>query len=199
MPYRAIVIGASAGDMEALQAILCKLPQNFALPILVVQHMLAGRESYLKEYFSSHCQLHIKEAESNMPIDKSTVYFAPPDYHMLIEKDFTISLSVEEKVNHSRPSIDVLFETAADAYGRNLIGIILTGANQDGAKGLKTIHQKGGVCIVQDPETALMHQMPLSAIQQNMPDYILPLDKIGELLLDYKAIRREGSHHHVTR
>ena len=127
--------------------------------------------------------MRIKEAEEKENIQSGTIYFAPPNYHLLIEEDRSISLSNEEKVNYSRPSIDVLFESASDVYKSELIGIILTGANDDGAKGISCIESNGGLTIAQDPATAKYPIMPRSAIDTESVDYILPLEGIPVLLI----------------
>ena len=127
-------------------------------------------------------RLPIREAEDKEPIQPGTVYFAPPDYHMLIEKNGQIALSTDEPVHYSRPSVDVLFESAADAYGNRLMGIILTGANEDGASGLHAIHRAGGITVVQQPDSARVPLMVVSALQRNPADFVFPLPQIAELL-----------------
>jgi two-component system chemotaxis response regulator CheB len=160
----AIVIGASAGAVAALTEILPKLPKDFSAAIMIVVHLPPDKKSVLAELFQEKCQLRVKEAEDKENIKAGTVYFAPPDYHLLVEPDGRLSLSTEEPELFSRPSIDVLFETAADAYGAALTGIILTGANTDGAAGLKAIVQAGGKAIVQRPELAYAAAMPQAAL-----------------------------------
>src|SRR6201991_418522 len=137
----AVVIGASAGALEALSVILPALPATFRLPVFIVVHMPPNRQSVLAELFQRKCRLRVREAEDKERISGGTVYFAPPDYHLLVEMDKHLSLSSDEPVLYSRPSIDVLFESAADAYGPGLIAIVLTGANQAGAKGLRTVYE----------------------------------------------------------
>jgi two-component system chemotaxis response regulator CheB len=159
-----IVIGASAGAIQALSEILPALPEGYALPILIVIHVPADRNNILAPLFQSKCRLVVREAEDKEPILPGTIYFAPPDYHMLVEAEGTISLSTDEPVLHSRPSIDVLFESAADALGSAVIGIVLTGANADGAQGLKAVEAAGGTAIVEDPSTAFAEAMPLAAL-----------------------------------
>jgi len=192
MGFKAVVIGASAGGIDVLKNILSKLPSNFVLPIIIVLHMKDDKHSNISEYFRNHCNLEVKEAENYMQIKKSEVYFAPPNYHILVEKNETLTLSVEDKVNYSRPSIDVLFETAADVYGKDLIGIILSGANGDGSEGLLEINKRGGLCIVQDPKTAEMDKMPIEAINKVDTDYILTVDGIAEALIEYTNLKRNG-------
>ncbi len=180
---RAVVIGVSAGGIEALTRILPLLPDDFAAPILVVQHMGPDSDSFLAKHFDSLCRVRVKEAEDLEEVVDGVVYIAPPDYHLMIEDDETIVLSVDEKVNYARPSIDVLFESAADVYGSEFVGIVLTGANNDGSQGVKTIKERGGLVIVQDPASAYMKAMPESAILATDIDYVLPLEDIGSLLL----------------
>ncbi len=180
---RAIVIGVSAGGMNALTEILPMLPADFPLPVIIVQHLHPEQEEeFMIGYYDEQCALTVKEAEENEGIQTGYIYFAPPNYHLLVEEDCTFSLSVAEKANYSRPSIDVLFESAVDAYGAGLIGIILTGANADGAQGLQLIRQYGGMIIVQDPQTAEFPYMPRAAIEAVDANHILPLKEIGKLL-----------------
>jgi two-component system, chemotaxis family, protein-glutamate methylesterase/glutaminase len=182
IPYDAIVIGTSAGGLDALGIILPMLDARLPVPIVIVQHISASSDSFIVTYFDKLCSLNVKEAEEKELLKPGCVYFAPPDYHVLIESDRTISLSNEEKVNYSRPSIDVLFETASWAFANRLIGIILTGANWDGAAGSEIIKKSGGLIIVQDPKTAAVARMPESVIERFKPDYILPLVEIGHLI-----------------
>lgn len=162
----AVVIGASAGAVEALTALLPGLPADYPLPLAVVVHLPPDRESVLAELFASRCALKVKEAEDKELLNPGTVYFAPPNYHLQVEPDARLSLSSDEAVLYSRPSIDVLFETAADACGRSLAGVILTGANSDGANGLARIGAAGGIALVQDPATAVSGTMPQAALDR---------------------------------
>lgn len=180
--YRALVIGTSAGGLDALARILPDLRPDFPLPVLVVQHISASSDSYLTEYLGKMTHLRVKEAEDKEPILPGVVYFAPPDYHLMVEEDETVSLSNSEKVNYSRPSIDVLFETASWVYRKHLIGLIMTGANWDGAKGLKMIADSGGCTMVEDPKTAAVARMPESALELITPDHIVGLGDIAKLL-----------------
>ena len=172
MQYEAIVIGVSSGGMNALKIIFSILPADFCLPIIIVQHVGPHSDSQWIQIFNSKSPLQIKEADEKEKIEKGTIYIAPPNYHLLIEKNKTFSLTIDERVNFARPSIDVLFESAAEAYKKALIGIILTGANHDGAKGLKRIKDYGGLALIQDPETAESGYMPRSAIAAVDPDYL---------------------------
>lgn len=183
MYYEAIVIGVSSGGMNALKIVASALPANFSTPIIVVQHVSARSDSYWIELLNKKSLLHIKEADEKEKIENGTIYIAPPNYHLLIEKDKTFSLTIDERVSFARPSIDVLFESAAEAYKNKLIGIVLTGSNHDGTKGIKRIKECGGLTIIQDPKTAESAYMPQSAIDAIEPDYILPLKSIVQLLI----------------
>ncbi len=180
---QAVVIGVSAGALEALSTILPALPADYPLPILIVVHLPRHKESILAELLSSKCTLSVCEAEDKAPLLAGTVYIAPPDYHLLVEKDKTLSLSTEEEILYSRPSIDVLFETAADAFGKSLLGIVLTGANEDGAKGLRIIVDCGGQAVVQRPDTATAVMMPQSALKACPEALALSLEDIANHLM----------------
>jgi two-component system chemotaxis response regulator CheB len=178
----AVVVGASAGGVEALIEILPTLPAGFRPALLIVLHLPRERPSLLVEIYANRCALPVREADDKEPIEPGTVYFAPPDYHMLVERSRQIALSTDEPENYSRPSIDVLFESAADVYADRLLGIILTGANEDGAAGLLAVHRAGGVTVVQEPDSAKVPVMVVSALQRNPADFVLPLPGIAELL-----------------
>jgi two-component system chemotaxis response regulator CheB len=177
-----VVIGASAGGVEALAVLLPALPATFRPSLFIVQHLPRERPSLLAEIFARRCARPVREAEDKEPIEPGTVYFAPPDYHMLLEKNRQIALSADEPVHFSRPSIDVLFESAAEVYGERLLGIILTGANEDGAAGLHAIHKAGGVTVVQQPDSAKVPLMIVSALQRGPADYVLSLPELAQLL-----------------
>jgi two-component system, chemotaxis family, protein-glutamate methylesterase/glutaminase len=188
---KAIVIGASAGALEALSVILPSLPANYGLPVFVVVHLPPDRRSILAELLQAKCGIEVHEAEDKEPISGGTVYFAPPDYHLLVETDKSLSLSNDEPVLWSRPSLDVLFESAADAYGPGLIGIVLTGANQDGAKGLRAVTEAGGTAIVQSPAGAYASAMPEAAIAECPGARVMSLKEIAAYLQDVeKACHR---------
>ncbi len=180
---RAVVLGASAGGIQALIKILSLLPENYSLPIIIVLHISDAHPSTLPAVFKGIVRLPVKEAQEKDEILRGTIYFAPPGYHLLIESDYTFSLSNEEPVFFSRPSIDVTFESAAYVYGKNLTGILLTGANQDGAMGLKTIKGLGGRTIIQDPKSAEHSEMPASGIPYVKPENIMTLDQISQYLV----------------
>lgn len=178
----AVVIGGSAGSIEALITILMPLPSHFTAPIIVVLHIASDAKTLLPEILASTCSLKIKEAESTEKLEAGTVYIAPPNYHLSIESDFTLALSNEEPRSFSRPSIDILFESAAEIYKNKVIGVLLSGANSDGAEGLKRIQALNGITIVQDPDTASFPDMPRSALKLIQPNYIMDPLKIGHVL-----------------
>ncbi|WAH56213.1 chemotaxis protein CheB [Pseudomonas silvicola] len=180
--YSAVVVGASAGGVEALLRVYGMLPASFALPVLTVLHLPDDRHSQLAEVFARRMHRAAKEAVDKEDIQPGMFYFAGPGYHLSVEQDRSLSLSQEERVHYSRPSIDILFESAADAYGAQLVGVLLTGANEDGARGLATIGERGGLTIVQDPTEARVAIMPEAAMRLRRPDHILPLNGIGSLL-----------------
>jgi two-component system chemotaxis response regulator CheB len=163
--YELIVIGVSAGGMQALSKLLPALPDNYKIPVVVVQHIGANNNDYLPTYYSKICQLPVSWAKPGMPIAECHIYFAPPDYHLLVENDRTFNLSVDDRVNYSRPSIDVLFDSASDVFREKLVGVILTGANNDGSEGLRNIKNHNGLTLVQDPEEAEVEIMPQAAIE----------------------------------
>ena len=178
-----IVIGVSAGGMNVLPVVLSPLPADFPVPVVVVKHVGAdSNNSYFIGHLDERIQLKVKEADEKEPIMRGYVYIAPANYHLLVEDDETFSLSVDARVNYSRPSIDVLFESAVEVYNSKLIGIILTGANNDGAEGLKKIKQCGGLAIVQNPEGAESDAMPRAALAACKVDYVLSLEEIANFL-----------------
>ena len=180
----AVVIGASAGGVQALSELLPAMPAGSRIPVFVVLHLPRDRPSLLADIFSAKCLLRVREALDKEPVAPGTVYFAPPNYHLLLDEGPRLSLSADDLVNHSRPSIDVLFESAAEIYRERLLGVILTGANEDGAAGLAAVHDAGGITVVQAPETAQSSLMVLSALELRQPDMILPLEGIADLLRD---------------
>lgn len=181
--HRAIVIGSSAGGLMALKTIFGLLKKDLSVPIIIVQHTAPNAGDYMARHLDSISSLRVKEAEEREKLLPGTAYIAPPDYHLLVESDETLSLSLDQRVNYSRPSIDVLFESASDVFTSDLIGIVLTGANHDGSKGLKKLKDVGGLAIVQDPKSAEVPTMPQCAIAAvGTPDYVLPLEGIAELL-----------------
>ena len=179
----AVVIGASAGGVQALLTLFSALPADFRLPMVVVLHLPEDRDSKLAEIFQQRLPIAVREAADKESVAPGTLYFAGPGYHLSVEMDRTFSLSGEDPVHYSRPSIDVLMESAADVYGPGLAGILLTGANTDGADGLAKIGERGGLTVVQDPAEAQAPTMPEAAIRKRQPHLILPLDGIRSLLL----------------
>jgi two-component system chemotaxis response regulator CheB len=175
----AVVIGASAGGIDALNRLLPELPAGFGAAMLVVVHMRADLPSLLPELFASRCRLTVVEPNDKDAIEPGTVYVAPPGYHMLVEPDRTIALSIDPPVRFSRPSVDVLFESAAYAYKGALLGIVLSGANDDGARGALAIREAGGHCWVQDPATAGATAMPLAAIANGAVHEIMTPDAMA--------------------
>ena len=188
MHYEAIVIGVSSGGMKALKFILPALPADFSIPIIIVQHISARSDNEWIKFLNDQCNLTIKEADEKEKIEKGNVYIAPPNYHLMIESNKTFSFTIDERVNFARPSIDVLFESAAEVYKNKLIGVILTGSNSDGTNGIKRIKECGGLTIVQDPETAESAFMPASAIAAVQVDYVLPLADTINLLIKTSKI-----------
>jgi two-component system chemotaxis response regulator CheB len=184
---RAVAIGGSAGAVQALSRILPSLPGDYRLPVFVVVHVPPDRDNALVPLFQAKCRIAVKEAEDKEPTGLGVVYFAPSDYHLLIEADGSLSLSSDETVNHSRPSIDVLFESAADAYGPSLAGVILTGANHDGAQGLRAVVEAGGVALVEDPAGAYSPAMPTAALGACPSARIMKLEAIASYLSNLGA------------
>jgi len=181
--YKAVVMGVSFGGLNALKTIIPQLPADFPVPIMVVQHHDRYADDFLAGFLDNQSALRVKVAEEKEMAMAGSVYLAPANYHLLVEDDTTLSLSLDEKVNYVRPAVDVLFESAADVYGARLIGIILTGANNDGSKGLECIKESGGLSIVQDPATAEAPNMPEAAIAITTVDHIVPLDAVAPLLV----------------
>jgi len=178
-----IVIGCSLGGMRALETILAPLPADFPTPIAVVQHRYRTSNESLPAFFRARTKLKVVDVEDKQYIKPGHVYLAPANYHLLVEEG-SFSLSVDDVVVYARPSIDVLFDSAADAYGHRLIGVVLTGANEDGARGAARIKRNGGFVVVQDPKTAEAPVMPQAAIEKARVDRILPLDRIGPFLVE---------------
>ncbi len=181
-----VVIGGSAGSLQALFRILENLSPAFNLPVLLVMHRVTSDESSLAELLSSKTHLQISPIEEKEIIKPGTLFICPPDYHVLLETDGSFSLDASEKVNFSRPSLDVVFRSAADAFGSNIIAILLSGANGDGAEGLAFVQEKGGITIVQDPEEAQVSYMPQQALKLMQPNYVLQSADIGKWLDERK-------------
>jgi two-component system chemotaxis response regulator CheB len=176
--YELVVIGASLGGLPALQEVLACLPEEFPAAIAICQHRRADSSSRLAHLIDECCKLPVVEPDDKACIEPGYVYLAPPDYHLLIERGW-LALSVDEPVLFARPSIDVLFESAADAYGARCVGVLLTGASADGAAGMAAIQRAGGATLVQDPKSAMSPLAPRAALARMQPDFILPLSAIG--------------------
>lgn len=181
---KAVVVGTSWGGVEALSIVLKGLPSDFPLPVIVVQHQHPNSDDILSLILRKRAQMHVKEVEEKEPLENGVVYVAPANYHLLVELDKSLSLSNEAPHNYSRPSIDLTFKSAVDVFGASLIGVVLTGANDDGAAGLKMITKFGGTTVVQEPSTARMDCMPLAAVKATSVDHIVSLDEIAPLLVE---------------
>lgn len=181
--FRLVVIGCSWGGFHALREIFAALPANFPVPIVVAQHRLAQGPDGLHTSLQSASKIPIADIMDKEPLLGGAIYLAPADYHTIVEGKF-LALSTEEVVQFARPSIDVLFESAANSYGEALIAVILTGANEDGAEGLRRVKELGGYAIVQDPESAIRREMPEAALAKVRPDRTLPLSEIGNALAE---------------
>ena len=180
--YELVCVGASWGGLDAISRLLSDLPAEVDLPIVVAQHRhVTSPPGALAELLQARVRRPVQDVEDKMPIEPRNVYLAPPDYHLLVQRG-SFALSTDARVQFARPSIDVLFESAAYAYGRGVIGIILTGANDDGAAGLAVVKQRGGVAVIQDPRDAAKRTMPDAAIAATAADAILPLDEIGKFV-----------------
>ena len=176
------MIGASAGGVSALISLLGELPADYRLPVVVLLHLPDDRHSELAQVLQRRLALQVKEAEGGEFLQPGWVYVAPPGYHLLVEHERSFSLSREAPLHHSRPSIDVLFDTAADAYGAGLAAVLLTGANHDGAAGLAAVKARGGMTLVQDPHDAQVPTMPEAALALHAPDHVLALSELRTLL-----------------
>ncbi len=179
--FEIIVVGTSTGGLKALQALLSGLPADFPLPVVIVQHRGKDSETGLCDFLRAVSSLPVSEPEDKEPVLCGRAYLAPRDYHLLIENR-SFALSTESPVGFARPSIDVLFESAADEYGERAVGVILTGANRDGARGLESIKSRGGLTLVEDPGTAACREMPDAALAKTRADWILPLPEIAQRL-----------------
>ena len=183
-PLELIAVGTSLGGFNALTALLGSLPDRFRVPIVIVQHRTVSHDGRgLARLLQDHARLPILEAEDKMAVEPGVVYLAPADYHLMVEAPGLLALSTDQPVRAARPSIDVLFQTAADAYREALLGVLLTGASADGAEGLAAVKRQGGRAIVQDPATAECRTMPAAGLAATTVDYVLPIDRIGEHLV----------------
>lgn len=188
--YEAVVIGASAGGLQAFLTLLAGIPENYTLPIVIVQHRAKEEKYLLENVLQQKCRIKVKQADEKEQITAGFVYVAPPNYHLLVEHDKTFSLSSDKTVKYSRPSIDVLFETAAEVYKDGLVGIILTGSNSDGANGMKAIRRHNGLTIAQNPDEAQYPEMPAASIRTGAIKRILLLKEIHQFLIQLSKNRR---------
>jgi two-component system, chemotaxis family, protein-glutamate methylesterase/glutaminase len=180
--YELICIGASWGGLDAVGRLLADIPGEIEVPIVVAQHRhVTSSSGALAELLQLRARRPVQDAEDKMPIEPRNVYLAPPDYHLLVQHG-SFALSTDARVQFARPAIDVLFESAAYEYGPGVIGIILTGANEDGAAGLATVKRRGGVAVIQDPRDAERRTMPDAAIAATAADAVLPLEEIGKFV-----------------
>ncbi|MFB5945821.1 chemotaxis protein CheB [Albibacterium profundi] len=178
-----VVIGGSAGSLQVVLDILPQLKKDLRLSIVIIFHRKAVQEpDFLVELLGSKCPLQVKEAEDKEPILQGVVYLAAADYHLFIEKNLSFSLDISEKINFSRPSIDLTFQSAADTYQEKLVGVLLSGANADGVTGMQSIKLRGGYCIAQDPVTCQIPYMPAQAIAKNLIDQIATPDQIAQFI-----------------
>ena len=193
-----IVVGGSLGGMQSVQAILRGMPADFMLPIVIALHRPADDEDMLTPLLQRSCVLSVTEVLDKEPIQAGRVYVAPPDYHVLVETD-CLSLSVDERVNHARPSIDVLFESAAVAYGCRATAVVLSGAGVDGARGASAIERAGGVVLIESPETAFRPDMPAAALAATTAATSLPVERIAATLNGASHASRSTSQHPAGR
>jgi two-component system chemotaxis response regulator CheB len=184
-PASLVIIGGSSGSLEALLIMLPLLETHLPVPVIIVLHRNSQSDNSLVELFASRTQLGVKEADEKDILQAGTIYIAPPDYHLLIEQNKTLSLDASDKVNFSRPSIDVTFSSAADVFGKNVLAILLSGANSDGADAMVYVKECGGTLIVQDPEEALVSYMPRQALLQNDVDETLKAVEIAKFINRY--------------
>jgi two-component system chemotaxis response regulator CheB len=182
MTPQIIVIGTSLGGLNALTLLLRRLPPTLPVPVAIVQHRGTGDDGALVNLLKQESRVKVLDAEDKMQMSPGHAYLAPADYHMLVEDDGTLALSTDPPVRSARPSIDVLFESAAHAYGENAIGVVLTGASADGADGLRSIKERGGIAVVEDPSTAECSIMPAAALAAAPVASVLPLNRIPDYL-----------------
>jgi two-component system chemotaxis response regulator CheB len=183
MSYRIIVMGTSLGGLNALGVILSGIPRDFPIPIAIVQHRTKDADSSLVDLLQRQTGLPVADAEDKTPIEPRHIYLAPPDYHLLVGEE-QLSLSTEGPVSHARPSVDVLFDSAASSFGRGVVAVVLTGASSDGAEGAAVVKQRGGRVIVQDPNEAESPVMPLAVVSRGLADAVLLLRAIPAELMD---------------
>ncbi|SFH79549.1 chemotaxis protein CheB [Halpernia frigidisoli] len=178
----ALIIGGSAGSLEVLLKVLPDIDPLLSFPIIIVLHRKSGKDSILIDLFAAKTELNVKEIEEKEKIVNGSIYIAPPNYHILIEMDKTFSLDASEKVNYSRPSIDISFESAAEVFGNNLVGLLLSGANSDGSDGLKKIKKCGGKTVIQDPKNSVVSYMPEYALEHVKIDEVLNPEEMADFI-----------------
>lgn len=186
MPYEIVVVGTSWGGLNALRELVSRLPADFAVPIVLVQHRHRQSDHLLSTLLQERTPLPVAEVEDKAPIERGKLYIAPADYHLLVDRG-SFTLSTEAPVRYSRPSIDVTFYSAADTYGAQTVGIVLTGANSDGSRGLRRIHDRGGLALVQDPATAESAAMPAAALRCVPAARVLTIPAIADVLVELPA------------
>jgi two-component system chemotaxis response regulator CheB len=179
--YRIVVVGTSWGGLAALRMVVGALPQGYDIPTAIVQHRHRDSDAMLARFLQDHTQLRVCEVEDKQPIEAGRLFIAPANYHMLVEQGH-FSLSTEAPVRFSRPSIDVTMISAAVAYGHRAVGVVLTGANADGADGLRRIAKSGGMAVIQDPKTAAVKTMPVAALKAVPTARVFPLERIASFL-----------------
>lgn len=180
--YELIIIGGSAGSFDVLLRLVARLHAGLAIPVVIVVHRKLDNDSLMEQLLSNKSTIPVKEAEDKEALTPGNIYIAPADYHLLFEKNKTFSLDASEKVNFSRPSIDVSFQSASDVYGASLVCILLSGANADGTEGLRTAKENGALLIVQDPHSAEVSYMPLQALNALHVDHVLDENGIADLI-----------------
>lgn len=185
-----VVVGVSAGGMDALGRLVPGLSADFPVPVVVVQHVAPDSGDYLPLWLDKRSAVRVEQAGHGTELLPGHVYVAPPDYHLAFEDARTLALLTDDKINFSRPSIDVLFESAAEVFGTGAMAVVLTGANGDGAKGAAAIQKAGGHVLIQDPEDAQVDTMPRAALALTVPDAVLPLDQMAEWLTTWFAHER---------
>jgi two-component system chemotaxis response regulator CheB len=193
MPVSVVVVGTSLGGLTAMKVLLSGLPREFQPPVVVVQHRVKAADSALVNLLGRETPLSVSEPNDKEALESGHVYIAPADYHLLVERA-CLALSTEAPVNHARPSIDVLFESAAQTHGRGVVGVVLTGANQDGARGSARIKQRGGILLVQDAASAEAAAMPAAVIAATSIDKIVPLSELPAALIEVCRERGRTAH-----
>ena len=179
---KVVIIGGSAGSLQVLLQILPFVEKTVSFAIVIVVHRKNSDEQTLEDLIALKSKIKVKEVEDKVKLEAGFIYISPSNYHLLFEKNETLSLDTSEKINYSRPSIDVSFESAAEIYGQNLVGILLSGSNSDGTAGSRAIQAAGGISVVQNPLSADMPFMPNNAILHTVPDFILDTEEILEFI-----------------